>query len=95
MPSRLEVKVSNDDSRPDRIHVIGGFLRTFNALGARQQVLFEWCKFGFVHNRAKVVAFKIVVGNVFHANLVCVVGRNSQNLFGRVNKISCPLFSIV
>jgi len=45
--------MSSDDSRPDRIHVIGGFFRTFNALGARQQVLVERRKFGFVHNHAK------------------------------------------
>ena len=50
--------------------MIGGFFRTFNALGARLQVLFKRSKFGFVFHHAKVVAFKIVVRNVFHIRVV-------------------------
>jgi Domain of unknown function (DUF4386) len=38
-------------------------------------------KFGFVYNHAKVVALQIVVGNVFHANLVVGVAGKSHKLW--------------
>ena len=41
-------------------------------------MLFDSGKFGFVHNHAKVVALKIVVGNVVHANLVVGVAGKSH-----------------
>jgi hypothetical protein len=44
-------------------------------------VLFKGRKFGFVHNHAKVEAFKIVIGNVVYANLVFGVAGNSQKSF--------------
>ena len=74
----LQIEIPQDDSRPDRIHVIGGFLCTFNALGARQQVLFNGGKFGFVHYHSKVVALKIVIGNVVHASLVFGTGERNR-----------------
>ena len=37
----LQIEIANDDRRPQRIHVVSRFLRTFNALGAPQQVLFK------------------------------------------------------
>src|ERR1035437_116367 len=77
----FQIEISQDDSRPQRIHVIGEFLCTFNALGARQQVLFKWRKVGFVFQHPKVVALKIVIGNVFHANLVVGVAKESHKSF--------------
>jgi hypothetical protein len=74
----LQIEIPNDDSSPDRIHIVSGFLCTFDALGATQQVLFKRFKFGFVFHHAKVVALKIVIGNVVHIPLVGDAVKNSQ-----------------
>jgi ABC-type ATPase involved in cell division len=63
-------KLPTHDRRPQRIHVVSRFLRTFNALGAPQQVLFKRRKVGFVFHHAKVVSLQIVISNVVHTNLV-------------------------
>ena len=77
----LQIEISQDDSRPDRIHIISRFFGSFGAFGARQQVLFERRKFGFVHNHAKVVALQIVIGNVLQANLVFGIAERSHKLW--------------
>jgi hypothetical protein len=46
------------------------FVGGFDALRARQQVLFDNGKFGLVLHHAKVEAFQVVVGNVVHALIV-------------------------
>ena len=79
----LQIEIPNDDSRPDRIHVIAGFLRTLGALGARQQVLFERRKFGFVFHDAKVEALQIVIADVLHASLVFGIAEKSHKCFSR------------
>src|ERR1019366_10046581 len=44
-------------------------------------MLFNGGKFGFVFHHAKVVALKIVVGNVVHTNLVVGVAEKSHKCF--------------
>jgi hypothetical protein len=50
--------------------VVSGLFRPLSAFGTAQQVLLKRCQLGFVHNHSKVVAFKIVIGNVVHASIV-------------------------
>jgi hypothetical protein len=44
-------------------------------------MLFKRRKFGFVFHHAKVVALKIVIGDVLHANLVVGVAGKSHKCF--------------
>jgi hypothetical protein len=44
-------------------------------------VLFQRRKFGFVHYHPKVVSLKVVIGNVFHANLVFGIAEKSHEFF--------------
>jgi hypothetical protein len=76
--SGVQIEISQDDSAPDRIHVISRFFRSFGTSGARQQVFFEGRKLGFVYDQAQVVPFQIVVGNVVHACIVVRPGKSSQ-----------------
>ena len=46
-------------------------------------MLFERGKFGFIFHHAKVVALKIVVGNVVHTNLVVGTAKKSHKCFSR------------
>jgi hypothetical protein len=76
----LEVKISTNDCRPDRFqNVTSRFFGCVDAPGARQQVFFDQCEFGFVLHHPKVEAFKIVVRNVFHACLLGDAAKSSQN----------------
>jgi hypothetical protein len=77
----LQIEIPNDDSSPDRIHVVSRFFRSFDACKARQQVLFNGGKFGFAVDHAKVMSLQIVIGNVFHASLVFGIAEKSHKLW--------------
>jgi hypothetical protein len=80
--SRLfQIEIPRDDSRSDRIHVIGGFIGTFSALRATKIVLFDCRKFAFVGHPAEVIPFKVCVGNVVHAGTVRFEWKSSQQCY--------------
>jgi hypothetical protein len=60
----LQIESSDDDCRPDRIHILSGFFGGVDAIRAYPKVLLKRCEFGFVLRQSKVEPFKIVVGNV-------------------------------
>ena len=73
--SGVQIEISGDDCASNRVHRFSRFFRSFGTFGARQQVLFEWRKLGFVSDHSKVIAFKIVIGNVVHASIVVRPGK--------------------
>ena len=74
----IRIEVPRDDPCPECVHVYGGLFRPFNALGARQQVFFKRRQFGLIFYHSKVVALKIVIGNMLHIGVVEKRPENSQ-----------------
>jgi hypothetical protein len=75
----FQIEVSDDDCRPDGIHVLSRFFGGVDALGARRQMLFDAGKLGFGLHHSKVVSLKVVVGDVVDAHLVCGTAENSHD----------------
>src|ERR1035437_1655373 len=61
----LQVVVSLDDRPAHRVNVTRRRLRALRAGRARQEVFFQCGKFGLLDDHPEVVAFQIVVGDMF------------------------------
>src|ERR1019366_1559057 len=78
-PPSLQIEVPNDDRCADRVHVAVALPGARDAFLAPEQVLLNRLLLGaVVRHHAEVVAFQIVVGEVFHAGVVRASGRSSH-----------------
>ena len=76
-PPSLQIEVPNDDCCADRVHVAVALPGARDAFLAPEQVLLNRLLLGaVVRHHAEVVAFQIVVGEVFHAGVVRASGRS-------------------
>ena len=75
------VEISDNYRRLQGLYIGGGCLRPRNARRTSQQVLLQRGQFGFTNNHSKVVALKIVIGDVFHIGIVTSRPENSQENF--------------
>ena len=79
----LEIEVPGDDRRAQRVHVRGGPLRPFDALGTGQQVLLYLRKLRLFNDHSKVVPFQVVDRKMCSMPIQCRGGRNIlKNILG-------------